>query len=62
MHVSNQHLPFGGVGNSGMGSYHRANRLWAFSHKKSIVTTPTWIDLPFKYMPFKHFKWVKKMI
>ncbi len=62
MHVSNQHLPFGGVGNSGMGSYHGANSFWAFSHKKSIVTTPTWIDLPFKYMPFKHFKWVKKMI
>jgi aldehyde dehydrogenase (NAD+) len=62
MHVSNQHLPFGGVGNSGMGSYHGANSFWAFSHKKSTVTTPTWIDLPFKYMPFKHFKWVKKMI
>lgn len=62
MHVSNHHLPFGGVGNSGMGNYHGENSFWAFSHKKSVVTTPTWIDLPFKYMPFKYFNWVKKMI
>lgn len=62
MHVSNHHLPFGGVGNSGMGSYHGANSFWAFSHKKSIIYTPTWIDMPFKYMPFKYFKWLKKLI
>jgi aldehyde dehydrogenase (NAD+) len=62
MHVTNHHLPFGGVGNSGMGTYHGYNSFLAFSNIRSVVTTPTWIDLPLKYVPFKHFKWVKKIL
>lgn len=62
MHIANEHLPFGGVGNSGMGRYHGRDSLYAFSHRRSVVTTPTWIDLPFKYMPYKLFRLVKKML
>lgn len=62
MHVSNHHLPFGGVGNSGIGKYHGKYSFEAFSHQRAIVRTPTWIDLPFKYVPFKQFKWLKKFM
>jgi len=62
MHIANHHLPFGGVGNSGMGNYHGYDSFLAFSHARAIVTSPTWINLPFKYPPFKFFKWVKKIL
>lgn len=62
MHIANEHLPFGGVGNSGMGRYHGRDSLYAFSHRRSVVTTPTWIDLPFRYMPYKLFRLVKKIL
>lgn len=62
MHIANEHLPFGGVGNSGMGRYHGRDSLYAFSHRRSVVTTPTWIDLPFRYMPYKLFRLVKMML
>ena len=62
MHIANHHLPFGGVGNSGMNSYHGHTSFLAFSHARAIVTSPTWIDVPFKYPPFRFFKWVKKII
>lgn len=62
MHIANHHLPFGGVGNSGMGNYHGKFSFLAFSHSRAIVSSSVWIDLPFKYPPFKYFKWVKKFI
>ena len=62
MHVANHHLPFGGVGNSGLGNYHGHDSFLAFSNKRAIVNTPTWIDVPFKYPPFKYFKWIKKIM
>ena len=62
MHIANHHLPFGGVGNSGLGNYHGIDSFKAFSHARAIVTSPTWIDLPFKYPPFKFFGLVKKII
>lgn len=62
MHITNHHLPFGGVGNSGIGQYHGKESFEAFSNKRAVVSTPTWIDLPFKYAPFKYFKWVKKIL
>ena len=49
IHLVNNNLPFGGVGNSGMGKYHGKESFLAFSNKRAVVTTPTWIDLPFKY-------------
>ena len=62
MHIANSNLPFGGVGNSGMGSYHSERSFLAFSHERAVVSTPTWIDLKFRYMPYGMFKLVKKML
>jgi aldehyde dehydrogenase (NAD+) len=62
MHIANHHLPFGGVGNSGMGGYHGKFSFQAFSHSRAIVNSPVWIDLPFKYAPFKFFRWIKKIL
>lgn len=62
MHIINHNLPFGGVGNSGTGSYHGQASFLAFSNKRGIVSTPTWLDLPLKYVPFKYFKLIKKII
>jgi aldehyde dehydrogenase (NAD+) len=62
MHVANHHLPFGGVGNSGLGNYHGHESFMAFSNKRAFVNTPTWIEVPFKYPPFKYFKWIKKIM
>ena len=62
MHIANEHIPFGGVGNSGLGSYHHKRSFDAFTHYRAVVKTPTWIDLPFRYMPYKFFKMVKKLL
>ncbi len=62
LHIANHHLPFGGVGNSGMGKYHGEESYTAFSNRRSILTSPTWIDLIFKYPPFKFFNLIKKII
>lgn len=62
MHVANPHIPFGGVGNSGMGNYHSERSFLAFTHERSVLKTPTWIDLPFRYMPYKFFSLAKKML
>ena len=62
MHIANENLPFGGVGNSGMSSYHGKNSFDVFSHQRAVVTTPIWLDLPFRYMPYKLFSLVKKIL
>ena len=62
MHIANENVPFGGVGNSGMGMYHDKESFEAFSHRRSIIATGTWIDLPFRYMPYKMFGLVKKIL
>ena len=62
MHIANENVPFGGVGNSGMGRYHSKESFETFSHTRSIIATGTWIDLPFRYMPYKMFKLVKKIL
>ncbi|MBR4066661.1 MAG: aldehyde dehydrogenase [Bacteroidaceae bacterium] len=62
MHIANENIPFGGVGNSGMGHYHGKLSFEAFSHQRSVVTTPTWLDLPFRYMPYRMFGIVKKLL
>ena len=62
MHIANENIPFGGVGNSGMGHYHGKLSFDAFSHQRSVVVTPTWLDLPFRYMPYKMFSLVKKLL
>jgi aldehyde dehydrogenase (NAD+) len=62
MHIVNEHLPFGGVGMSGISSYHGVESFKAFSHRRAVVTTPTWLDLPFRYMPYTFFRWVKRIL
>lgn len=62
LHIANHHLPFGGVGHSGMGSYHGFSSFQAFSHQKSILRSPTWIDLPFRYPPYRFFHFIKKLL
>ena len=62
MHIANENIPFGGVGNSGMGHYHGKLSFDAFSHQRSVVTTTTLLDLPFRYMPYKMFGLVKKLL
>ena len=62
MHIVNHKVPFGGVGNSGMGSYHGKDSFLAFSHRRAVIKTPTWVDMPFRYMPYKLFNLIKKMV
>ena len=52
LHLANEKLPFGGRGASGMGNYHGKFSFNTFSHKKSIMKTPTWFDPFIKYPPF----------
>ena len=56
LQVSNHYMPFGGVGNSGMGSYHGKHGFDTFSHKKSVVWNETMLDLPIRYAPFNLLK------
>lgn len=51
-HLSNTRLPFGGRGNSGIGAYHGRQTFDTFSHRKSVMRTPTWFDPAIKYPPF----------
>lgn len=59
----NEGLPFGGVGTSGIGSYHGKKTFETFSHYKSVVHRGTWLDLPLKYPPYdKRISIVKKVL
>lgn len=62
MHIANENVPFGGVGNSGLGSYHKKRSFDAFTHYRAVITTPTFLDLPFRYMPYRFFNLVKKLL
>ncbi|MDY2595842.1 MAG: aldehyde dehydrogenase [Oliverpabstia sp.] len=53
IHLATSEMGFGGVGESGMGSYHGKNGFETFSHTKSIVDKKTWMDLPMRYQPYK---------
>ena len=52
IHLATSEMPFGGVGESGMGGYHGKAGFDAFSHTKSIVDKKTWLDLPMRYQPY----------
>ncbi|MEO0065197.1 MAG: hypothetical protein RI983_523 [Bacteroidota bacterium] len=62
LHLTNPNLPFGGRGFSGTGAYHGKQSFDTFSHKKSVMKTPTWFDPTLKYPPFtgklKLLKWL----
>ncbi len=56
IHLATSRMGFGGVGHSGMGSYHGKKSFDTFSHEKSIVNKSTWMDLPVRYMPYSNLK------
>ncbi|MDD9935458.1 MAG: aldehyde dehydrogenase family protein [Myxococcales bacterium] len=58
------HLPFGGVGESGIGAYHGKHSVDTFSHKKAVVNRPTFIDPKFAYPPTTEAKakWMKRLL
>ena len=63
VHIINDRLPFGGVGNSGMGKYHGEATFKTFSHFRPYITKPLWIDLPLRYPPFEgKLKFLKKFL
>ena len=62
MQIANERLPFGGVGNSGMGAYHGYESFRCFSHERAVVRAPKRFDLPFRYMPYALFKWFKGLL
>ncbi len=62
MHIANANLPFGGVGQSGMSAYHGVESFRVFSHRRAVVSSPTWIDVPFRYMPYSLFRFVKRLL
>ncbi len=56
IHLATSAMGFGGVGSSGMGSYHGKKSFETFSHEKSIVKKYNWIDLPMRYQPYTQMK------
>jgi aldehyde dehydrogenase (NAD+) len=63
MHIANDRLPFGGVGQSGMGKYHGESTFNTFSHFKPYLNKPLWIDPPLRYPPFKNkINFLKKIL
>ena len=64
VHIASEHLPFGGVGNSGMGSYHGKASFDTFSHFKSVLKKGTLFDLKIRYAPYseKNHNLVKKFL
>ncbi|MEG3439780.1 aldehyde dehydrogenase [Pannus brasiliensis CCIBt3594] len=52
LHAALSEMPFGGVGDSGMGSYHGKKTFETFSHFKSVLAKPFWLDLPWRYAPY----------
>jgi aldehyde dehydrogenase (NAD+) len=62
-HLGNPNLPFGGVGSSGMGSYHGKHSYLTFSRAKSVMNKPAWPDPDLRYPPYEgKLEWVKKLL
>ena len=56
IHLATSSMPFGGIGESGMGSYHGKTGFESFSHFRSIVDKKTWMDLPIRYQKYTGLK------
>jgi aldehyde dehydrogenase (NAD+) len=61
-HVANSNLPFGGVGNSGMGMYHGKFSFDAFSHHRAVIKKSTRVDIPIRYPPYRGKLWMLKKL
>ena len=64
MHITSDYLPFGGIGNSGIGNYHGEFGFLTFSHQKSVIEKTTWGEPDWKYPPYtdKKMHWLKKIM
>ncbi len=64
MHITSDYLPFGGIGNSGIGNYHGEFGFLTFSHQKSVIEKTTWGEPDWKYPPYTDRKmhWLKKVM
>ena len=64
MHIANGNLPFGGVGNSGIGNYHGEFGFNCFSHQKSVIKKGVWGEPNLKYPPYseKKLNWLKRLM
>jgi aldehyde dehydrogenase (NAD+) len=62
VHLANSRLPFGGVGESGMGAYHGAKSFETFSHRKSVFQQTTMVDVPLRYPPYKGKEGILKFL
>lgn len=63
IHVASKYLPFGGVGNSGIGAYHGKASYDTFTHRKSVVKRGTFMELPFRFAPYGNkLKLLKKLM
>ena len=63
LHLATPYMPFGGVGESGMGGYHGRFSFDTFSHQKSILKRFAWPDVPLRYAPYKDkMKWIQKIM
>ena len=56
VHLATSYMGFGGVGASGMGSYHGKAGFDTFSHKKSLLVRKSKIDIPIRYLPYRKYK------
>ena len=62
-HLANPNLPFGGVGQSGIGQYHGFEGFKRFSHQKSLLKAGTWFDPPLIYPPYKgKLRWIRAIL
>lgn len=64
MHLGNENLPFGGIGNSGIGNYHGKFGFKTFSHQKAVLERATWGEPNIKYPPYseKKLSWIKRLL
>ena len=64
LHLASSHLPFGGVGDSGMGAYHGKYSFLTFSHEKGILKTSTRLNVPLRYPPYtvRKERWARKLL
>ena len=63
LHTANHHLPFGGVGESGIGAYHGKHGFERFSHQKPVLKSATWMDASLVYAPYgDKINWLRRFM
>ena len=62
VHMATRNLPFGGVGNSGLGKYHGQYSFDCFTQKKAVMIRSTWLDIPLRYAPYPKLSKLLKLL